>query len=120
LLANITVRALKELSMKMVVAIIQPERLPCVQQALKSSKAEMVTVRRRRAHPDIRVQSSPKLRMEIFTEDFDAEEVVDAIHHAAFPNGANLTNEGRIFVVASDHGRDLAEREHEPRRARAR
>jgi nitrogen regulatory protein PII len=116
----ITVCALKELSMKMVVAILQPERLPCVQHALKRSKAQMVTVHRRRAHPDIRVQSSPQLRMEIFTEDKDAEEVVDAVRHAACPNGANFANEGRVFVVTSDRGRDLAEREHEPRRARAR
>ena len=105
--------------MKMVVAIIRPEQLSCVQQAVKISKAERVTVRGRSAHPDIRVHSSPKLRMEIFTADIDAEEVVDAIRHAAFPNGANSTNDGRIFVVSLDHRRDLSERERETLPARA-
>jgi nitrogen regulatory protein P-II 1 len=81
--------ALKEPYMKMVVAIIRPERLPCVKQALKMVNAELMTVSETHSygegegHPliyrssEIRVHTSPKLRVEILTEDIDAEEVVD-------------------------------------------
>jgi nitrogen regulatory protein PII len=111
--------ALKEPYMKMVVAIIRPERLHCLKRALKTVNAELVTVRGRTAHPDIRVHSSPGLRVEILTEDIDAEEVVDVVRQAAFPNGPNSTNDGRIFVVSLDHRRDFSDREREALPARA-
>jgi nitrogen regulatory protein PII len=104
--------------MKMVVAIIRPEQLSCVQQAVKMSNAELVTVRGREAHPDIRVLALPRLRVEIVTEDMDAEEVVDVVRQAAFPNGVNSTNHGRIFVVSVDPCRDHSERQHEALPAR--
>jgi nitrogen regulatory protein PII len=104
--------------MKMVVAIIQTERLHCLKRALKTVNAELVTVRGRGAHPDIRVLASPRLRVEIVTEDMDAEEVVDVVRQAAFPNGVNSANHGRIFVVSVDPCRDHSERQHEALPAR--
>ena len=111
--------------MKMVVAIIRPERLHSAQAALKMTKAELMTVTETQSYgqgeghtliyrsSEIRVQSSPKLRMEILTEDIDAEEVVDAIRCAGFSNDANYRNEGRIFVVPVDHYRGLRDGEHQ-------
>src|SRR5262245_62884293 len=59
----------RNLSMKLVVAIIRPERLSQVQKALKSVNVERVNARKRAAHPDTRIYSSPTLRVEIFTRD---------------------------------------------------
>ena len=67
--------------MKMVVAIIRRERLPCVQKALKPAKSERVTVLGSRAHPDFRLRLAPRLRVEICTEDDHAEEIVDAVSY---------------------------------------
>ena len=118
--------------MKMVVAIIRPERLPCVQLALKMTNAELMTVSETHSYgqgeghtliyrsSEIRFRSTPKLRVEILTEDFEAEEVVDAILHAGFPSGASSKNDGRIFVVSLDHYCDLSEREHDALPARSR
>jgi nitrogen regulatory protein P-II 1 len=114
--------ALKDASMKMVVAIIRPERLPSVQMAIKIFKAELMRVTETRScgrgegytliyrSSEIRVRSSPKLRVEILTEGIDAVEVVDAIVHTGFSNGANSKNDGRIFVISLDHYRELSER----------
>jgi nitrogen regulatory protein P-II 1 len=118
--------------MKMVVAIIRPERLPCVELALNTVNAELMTVTETHSYgqeaghtliyrsAEIRVRSSPKLRVEILTEDLDAEEVVDAILHTGFPNGATSRNDGRIFVVSLDHYVDVSDREHEALPARSR
>ena len=115
--------------MKMVVAIIRPERLPCVELALKMVKAELMTVTETHGYgqgegqtliyrsSEIRIRSSPKLRVEILAEDIDAEEVVDAILHTSPSNGANSRNDGRVFVVSLDHYRELSERGHEAVRA---
>jgi nitrogen regulatory protein PII len=96
----------KEPYMKMVVAIIGPERLSWVKNALKTTKTVQVTVRRRRAHPDTRFHLSPKLRMEINTEDLDAEEVVAAIRPVVYPKEDTSFNENRIFVVPLEKSRD--------------
>ena len=95
--------------MKMVVAVIGPERLCWVKNALKTTKTVQVTVRRRRAHPDTRFHRSPKLRMEIYTEDLDAEKVVAAIRPAVYPKEDMSSNESRFFVVPLEQWRDQEE-----------
>jgi nitrogen regulatory protein PII len=95
--------------MKMVVAVIGPERLCCVKNALKTTKTVQVTVRRRRAHPDTRFHLSPKLRVEIYTEDLNAEEVVAAIRPAVYPKEDMSSNESRFFVVPLEQCRDQEE-----------
>jgi len=95
--------------MKMVVAIIGPERLRWVKNALKATKTVQVTVRRRRAHPDTRFHRSPKLRMEIYTEDLDAEEVVAAIRPTVYHKEDISINESRVFVVPLEQCRDQEE-----------
>lgn len=106
--------------MKMVVAIIRPERLRCVQQAIKMVNADLMTVTETHSYgqgeghtliyrsSEIRVRSAPKLRVEILMEDTDAEEVVDAILHTGFSR-----NDGRIFVVSVDFHLDLFDSEHD-------
>ena len=105
--------ALKECSMKTVVAIIRHERLHSLKRALKSVHAELLTVRGRGAHPDARVLSSPRIRVEILVKDTDAQEVVDLVREAAFSNGVISSNDGRIFVISVDPSRDHSERQHE-------
>jgi nitrogen regulatory protein PII len=95
--------------MKMVVAIIGPQRLSWVKNALKTTKIGQVTVRRRRTHPDTRFHLSPKLRVEINTEDLYAEEVVAAIRPAVYPKEDTSFNENRIFVVPLEQCRDQKE-----------
>ena len=105
--------------MKMVVAVVRPDRLSFVKSAVKMTKAERMSVRVKSANPDSRVFSSPKVRVEVFTEDNDADGVVDAIEDAAFPNGAHSAKDGTIFVVSLDHSRDSSNREQEALPVRA-
>ncbi|HYV38889.1 MAG TPA: P-II family nitrogen regulator [Gemmataceae bacterium] len=90
----------------MIVALIRPEHLRSVRQALKMTKAGQVTVRRRKPHPDHRA-NWPKLRLEAYSEDTDVDEIVQAVRHASVPGGPGAVEEGRIFVVSLDECNDL-------------
>jgi nitrogen regulatory protein P-II 1 len=110
--------------MKLVVATIRPERLACVQLALKNVKLESMNVTE--TYPckpedghvlvhgcsGFRIRSKPKLRLEIIVNEQDGEEVVDAILDSG--------DEGRIFVVSLDVYLDVSEKEHATEPALAR
>lgn len=107
--------------MKLVVATIRPERLACVQMALKSVKLETMNVTP--TYPcslddgnilvhgtaGFRFQATPQLRLEVIVNEFDADEVVDAILNSGFSVRPNSKDEGRIFVVSLDVYLDTSE-----------
>jgi nitrogen regulatory protein P-II 1 len=97
--------------MKLIVAIIRPERLEAVQTALNERDVYLMTVSdvrgcgRQRGYTEvyrgteIQVRLLPKLKLEIAVNDAFAEAAVEAIVHAARTPETGQIGDGKIFVL---------------------
>src|SRR5262245_9899349 len=98
--------------MKMVVAIIRPERLEAVQTALAQRDVYLMTVSevrgcgRQRGETEVYrgteypVRLLPKLKLEIAVNEAFVEATVEAIIHAARTPETGQIGDGKIFVLA--------------------
>jgi nitrogen regulatory protein P-II 2 len=102
----------KDQVMKLIVAIIRPERLEAVQAALNERDVYLMTVSdvrgcgRQRGYTEvyrgteIRVHLLPKLKLEIAVTDAFVEATVEAIVHAARTPETGQIGDGKIFVLS--------------------
>jgi nitrogen regulatory protein P-II 2 len=97
--------------MKMIVAIIRPEKLEAVQEALAKRDVYLMTVSdvrgcgRQRGYTEVyrgteyQVRLLPKLKLEIGVNDAFVEAAVEAIVHAARMGETGQIGDGKIFVL---------------------
>ena len=97
--------------MKLVVAIIRPDKLEAVQQALNERDVYLMTVSdvrgcgRQRGYTEvyrgteIKVRLPPKLKLEIAVTEPFVEATVEAIVHAARTPETGQVGDGKIFVL---------------------
>src|SRR5207244_7716773 len=97
--------------MKMIVAIIRPERLEAVQAALNERDVYLMTVSdvrgcgRQRGYTEVyrgtefQIRLLPKLKLEIAVNDAFVEAAVEAIVHAARTPETGQVGDGKIFVL---------------------
>ena len=97
--------------MKLVVAIIRPERLEAVQAALAQRDVYLMTVSdvrgcgRQKGYTEVyrekefQVRLLPKLKLEIAVNDAFIEATVEAIVHAARTPETGQIGDGKIFVL---------------------
>jgi nitrogen regulatory protein P-II 1 len=100
--------------MKLIVAIIRPERLEAVQQALNEHDVYLMTVSdvrgcgRQRGYTEVyrgtefQVRLLPKLKLEIAVNEAFVEAAVEAIVHAARTPETGQVGDGKIFVLPMD------------------
>jgi len=100
--------------MKMVVAIIRPEKLDAVQRALNEHDVYLMTVSdvrgcgRQRGFTEVyrgaefQVRLLPKLKLEIAVNDAFVEAAIEAIVHAARSGDTGQIGDGKIFVLPMD------------------
>jgi nitrogen regulatory protein P-II 1 len=100
--------------MKLIVAIIRPERLEVVQKALNAHDVYLMTVSdirgcgRQRGYTEVyrstefQVRLLPKLKLEIAVNDAFVEAAVEAIVHAARTPETGQIGDGKIFVLPLD------------------
>ena len=100
--------------MKMIVAIIRPERLEAVQAALAERDVYLMTVTdvrgcgRQRGFTELYrgsefdVRLLPKLKLEIAVNEAFVEAAVEAIVHAARTPETGQIGDGKIFVLPLD------------------
>ena len=100
--------------MKMVVAIIRPEKLEAVQDALKERDVYLMTVTdvrgcgRQRGHTEVyrgaeyQLRLLPKIKLEIAVNDAFVEATIEAIVHAARTGTTGQIGDGKIFVLPMD------------------
>src|SRR5947209_17437647 len=100
--------------MKMIVAIIRPERLEAVQAALNDVDVYLMTVSdvrgcgRQRGYTEVyrgsefQVRLLPKLKLEIGVNDAFVDATVEAIVHAARTPETGQIGDGKIFVMPLD------------------
>lgn len=100
--------------MKMIVAIIRPEKLEAVQQALNDHDVYLMTVTdvrgcgRQRGFTEVyrstefQVRLLPKVKLEIGVNDAFVEAAVEAIVHAARTADGGQIGDGKIFVLPMD------------------
>ncbi len=100
--------------MKMIVAVIRPERLEAVQQALNQHDVYLMTVTdvrgcgRQRGFTEVYrgsefvVRLLPKLKLEIAVNDAFVEAAMEAIVHAARSGDTGQIGDGKIFVLPID------------------
>jgi nitrogen regulatory protein P-II 2 len=98
--------------MKLIVAIIRPERLEAVQAALAERAVYLMTVTdvrgcgRQAGHTEvyrgseIQVRLLPKLKLEIAVNEAFVEATVEAIVHAARTPDTGKIGDGKIFVLS--------------------
>lgn len=98
--------------MKLIVAIIRPEKLEDVQQALAARDVYLMTVSdvrgcgRQRGYTEVyrgtevTVRLVPKLKLEIAVTEPFVEATVEAIVHAARTGDTGTIGDGKIFVLA--------------------
>lgn len=108
--------------MKLIVAIIRPEKLEAVQNALNERDVYLMTVSdirgcgRQRGFTEVyrgtefQVRLLPKLKLEIAVNDAFVEATVEAIVHSARTGDTGQIGDGKIFVLPLDdavhsHGR---------------
>ena len=96
--------------MKMIVAIIRPDRLEAVQQALAERDVYLMTVTdvrgcgRQRGYTEMyrgsefKTRLLPKLKVEIAVNDAFVEAAIEAIVHAARSGDTGQVGDGKIFV----------------------
>ena len=99
--------------MKLVVAIIRPEKLEAVQRALAERDVYLMTVSdvrgcgRQRGYTEVyrgsefTVRLLPKLKLEIAVNDAFIEATIEAVVHAA-RSEAGQVGDGKIFVLPLD------------------
>ena len=97
--------------MKLVVAIIRPEKLEDVQKALAERDVYLMTVSdvrgcgRQRGYTEVyrgtevRIQLISKLKLEIAVNEAFVEATVEAIVHAARTGDSGTIGDGKIFVL---------------------
>ncbi len=97
--------------MKLVTAIIRPEKLEEVQTALNAVDVYLMTVSdvrgcgRQRGHTEvyrgqeIKIRLLPKVKLEIAINDAFVEATVEAIIHSARSGDTGQIGDGKIFVV---------------------
>jgi nitrogen regulatory protein P-II 2 len=97
--------------MKMIVAIIRPEKLEAVQEALAKRDVYLMTVSdirgcgRQRGYTEVyrgtefQVRLLPKLKLEIAVNDAFVEAAIEAIVHAARMGETGQIGDGKIFVL---------------------
>src|SRR5919109_3679121 len=97
--------------MKLIVAIIRPEKLEAVQQALNQRDVYLMTVSdvrgcgRQRGYTEqyrgqeYQVRLLPKLKLEIAVNDAFVEATVEAIVHSARTEETGQVGDGKIFVL---------------------
>lgn len=100
--------------MKMIVAIIRPERLEAVQAALNERDVYLMTVSdvrgcgRQRGltevyrGAEVQVRLLPKLKLEIAINDAFVEATIEAIIHASRTAPTGKIGDGKIFVLPLD------------------
>ena len=100
--------------MKIIVAIIRPERLEAVQAALNERDVYLMTVTdvrgcgRQRGYTEVyrgnevQVRLLPKLKLEIAINDAFVEATIEALVHAARTPGTGQIGDGKIFVLPLD------------------
>lgn len=100
--------------MKLIVAIIRPERLEAVQAALNERDIYLMTVSdvrgcgRQRGYTEvyrsteIQVRLLPKLKLEIAVNEAFVDAAVEAIVHAARTPECGQIGDGKIFVMPLD------------------
>ena len=100
--------------MKLVVAIIRPEKLEDVQKALAERDVYLMTVTdvrgcgRQRGYTEVyrgtevRIQLIPKLKLELAVNEAFVEATVEAIVHAARSGDTGAIGDGKIFVLPMD------------------
>src|ERR1700745_3323719 len=100
--------------MKMIVAIIRPERLEAVQAALNEREVYLITVTdvrgcgRQRGYTEVyrgsefQVRLLPKLKMGISVNDAFVEATIEAIVHAPRTPETGQIGDGKIFVLPLD------------------
>jgi len=97
--------------MKLVTAVIKPHRLDEVKNALEAFGIQGLTVSeasgygRQRGHTEVyrgaeyQVDLVPKVRLEVLTEEDDAEDVIDVIVKAA---QTGKIGDGKVWVTSVD------------------
>jgi len=96
--------------MKLIVAIIQPEKLEAVHHALIDAEIFRITVSRCTGHgqqedtdlyrgQQVRPNLIPKVRIEIALNDQFVEPTIQAILKGARSSGAGAIGDGKIFVL---------------------
>ncbi|MFM8274122.1 MAG: P-II family nitrogen regulator [Gemmata sp.] len=97
--------------MKLIVAIIRPEKLEDVQKALATRDVYLMTVSdvrgcgRQRGYTEVyrttevQIQLIPKLKLEIAVNEAFVEATVEAIVHAARTGETGTIGDGKIFVL---------------------
>src|SRR6476659_6709652 len=100
--------------MKMIVAIIRPEKLEAVQKALTERDVYLMTVSdvrgcgRQRGYTEVyrgaefQVRLLRKLKLEIAVNEAFVEATVEAIVHAARTGDTGAIGDGKIFVLPLD------------------
>src|SRR6201984_2737705 len=100
--------------MKLIVAIIRPEKLEAVQAALNTCDVYLMTVSdvrgcgRQRGFTEVyrgtefQVRLLPKLKLEIAVNEAFVEAAIEAIVHAARSGDTGQIGDGKIFVIPID------------------
>ena len=98
--------------MKLVVAIIRPEKLEDVQRALNEQDVFLMTVSdvrgcgRQRGYTEVyrgqevQIRLLPKIKLEIAVNEAFVEATVEAIVHAARTGDTGNVGDGKIFVLS--------------------
>jgi nitrogen regulatory protein P-II 1 len=100
--------------MKLVVAIIRPEKLEDVQKALAERDVYLMTVSdvrgcgRQRGYTEVyrgaemQIKLIPKLKLEIAVNEAFVEATIEAVVHAARSGDTGSIGDGKIFVLPMD------------------
>ena len=103
-----------EVPMKMIVAVIRPERLEAVQKALNECDVYLMTVSdvrgcgRQRGYTEMyrgtemQVRLLPKLKLEVAVTDAFVDVTIEAIVHASRSPDMGQVGDGKIFVLPLD------------------
>ena len=97
--------------MKLIIAIIRPERLEPVQEALSDKEVDLMTVSdvrgcgRQRGltevyrGTEVTIRLIPKVKLEIAVNEAFVEATVEAIVHAARTEPSGQIGDGKVFVL---------------------
>jgi nitrogen regulatory protein P-II 2 len=100
--------------MKLIVAIIRPEKLEVVQAALSERDVYLMTVTdvrgcgRQRGYTEVyrgaefQLRLLPKIKLEIAVNDAFVEATIEAILHAARTSDTGQLGDGKIFIMPLD------------------